>query len=158
MMVPGPEPDFRTSLRRNPDDPRSLIERIDAQIAERIGEAVDLAALRLLVELRKRDGRPLPEAGSARDRDQFERLVRKFLQALRDAIHAELPPDQRAALEAAESRTLGSNVPERLLAGQVHLARRQPDYWQRFEAHARAYHEAHLAQAPPAGWIQRLLG
>jgi hypothetical protein len=58
---------FRTTgLRHGADDPRGLRERIEAQLTERIDEAVEMAALHLLVELRKRHDRPAPEATTVR--------------------------------------------------------------------------------------------
>src|SRR5947209_2429307 len=47
-------------LRHGTNDPRGLLERIEAQLGERIEEAVEMTALELLVELRKRHQRPAP--------------------------------------------------------------------------------------------------
>src|SRR5712692_9856612 len=44
-------------LRHGANDPRGLLERIEAQLAERIEEAVEMSALELLVELSKRHQR-----------------------------------------------------------------------------------------------------
>ena len=44
-------------------------------------------------------------------------------------------------------------------AGQVFLARRLPDYWQRLERHQTAYATARLdAPGPKGGWLGRLFG
>ncbi len=139
------------------DDPRGLIERIEAQLRERIAEAVEMAGLKLMVELRERGGRPAPETTSEADRREFEETAAALLRHLRDAFHDGLPADARAALEAAEAAPADSR--QRLLAGQVFLARQLPDYWQRFESYRAAYFETRLsAPVPRAGWLGRLLG
>jgi hypothetical protein len=80
-----------------------------------------------------------------------------MLEAIAEAFRAELGPDDRAALAAAEAR--GSDQQSRRLAGQVHLAKTLPDYWQRFEAHRAAHCQGRLSAARrPGGWLQRLLG
>jgi len=147
---------FRGAFAHQHGDSRSLIERINAQLRERIGEAVEMAGLELMVELRRRHGRPPPETSSAADRREFEETARELLTHLRDAFHGELTPEQRADLERGEA---GAAESERLLAGQAQLARQLPDYWQRFEAHRAAYATACLhAPAPKGGWLGRLFG
>ena len=125
-------------------DRRSLSERIDAQVRERIQEAVELAALELMVERRRRQGRPAPETDSAADRREFEAGTHDLLTHLQSAFATDLSPEQRLELERVES-----DEPEahRLLAGQVLLARRLPDYWQRFERY-RADHAREVVEAP----------
>jgi hypothetical protein len=151
-----PDNPFPTSLRRSPDDPRPLIERINAQILERIEEAMEMAGLQLMVELRKATGRPAPETTSAADREEFGRRGREMLEAIAEAFRLELGPDERVALAAAEAR--GADEQGRLLAGQVHLAKTLPDYWQRFETHRTAHTQMRLAGAGRGGWLGRLLG
>jgi hypothetical protein len=145
------------AFRHQHDDPRGLIERIEAQLRERIAEAVEMAGLKLMVDLRERAGRPAPETTSEADRREFLETATALLRHLRDAFHAGLPSEERAALEAAEAAPADSQ--DRVLAGQVFLARQLPDYWQRFESYRAAYFEARLsAPAPRAGWLRRLLG
>lgn len=145
------------SLRRDPTDSRSLIERIESQIRERIEEAVDMAGLGLMVELRRRHGRAAPETSSARDREEFEAMALALLRHLRAAWHADLAEAERRALEAAEAAA--ATPRDGLLAGQVMLARRLPDYWERFETYRARYAEASLAATPAwRSWIRRRLG
>ena len=146
-----------SAFRHQHDDPRGLIERIEAQLRERIAEAVEMAGLKLMVDLRERAGRPAPETTSEADRREFLETAAALLRHLREAFHAGLPPEERAALEAAEAAPADSQ--DRVLAGQVFLARQLPDYWQRFESYRAAYFEDRLsAPAPRAGWLRRLLG
>ena len=49
-------------------DARGLIERIEAQLRDRIEEAIEMAALKLMVDTRAQTGRPAPESTSAADR------------------------------------------------------------------------------------------
>jgi len=116
-----------------------------------------MAALKLLVELRQRHGQPAPETSSEADRKAFEQLATDLLTYVRNAISAELTREQRADLELVEAAQPESR--EALLLGQVSLARRLPDYWQRFEAHEAAHARARLeAPASRGSWLGRLLG
>ena len=148
--------EFRGAFGHQHGDPRGLLERIHAQLCERIQEAVEMAGLELLVESRRRHGRPAPDTDSAADRKEFAETSRALLVHLRSAFHAELDPAQRAALERAEAR---AGEVEPFIAGQALLARELPDYWQRFETH-RAAHVRSCLDAPPprGGWLGRLLG
>jgi hypothetical protein len=137
-------------------DPRGLIERIQAQLRERIEEAVEMAALKLMVDLRAASGRPAPESTSPADRAEFEATARAALAWLRDAYVAELPPALRLPYEQAEAAA--ADEPARLLTGQVWLARRLPDYWQRFERYQRQYAEQRLASPAGPRWLRRLFG
>lgn len=144
-------------LRHGTDDPRGLRERIEAQLSERIDEAVEMAALHLLVELRKRHQRPAPESDSREDRDEFAALAADLLAHLGEAFETELTADQRRELDRA--RAGGGDARARGLRGQVFLSRRLPDYWQRFEAHRAAHAEARLtAPVRPGGLLKRLFG
>ena len=137
-----------TSLRRDPDDPRGLGERIEAVVTERLEEAVEFVCMDLLVQLRRAQGRPAPVAKSASDRQEFQGLVREWLLHLRGALlDGLLPEDIRRVSQAEEAR--GREEIPRLLAGQVALARALPDYWQRFETLRAAFAQAHLGAAPP---------
>lgn len=144
-----------TGLRHGTDDPRGLIERIDAQLAERIEEAVEMAALHLLVELRKRHNRPAPETDSREDREEFQALAGALLAHLGRAFEAGLDAERRPDLERA--RAGGADPRARELRGQIFLARQLPDYWQRLEIYRAAHAEAHLASPPPStGFLKRL--
>src|SRR5207247_590310 len=83
-------------------------------------EAVDFACLDALVAWRRAHGLPAPVAESARDREEFARSVRAFLERLRDAIAVGLTSEQRAKLDAAAHA--GGDPTERLLTVQVALA------------------------------------
>jgi hypothetical protein len=147
---------FRGAFGHQHGDPRGLRERIQAQLRERIQEAVEMAGLELMVELRRRHGQPVPDTDSAADRAQFEQTARALLHHLRTAFDAELTAQQREALARAES---SAGEPEPLLAGQAFLASHLPDYWQRFETYRAAYAHAQLdAPATRGGWLGRLLG
>ena len=135
-------------------DPRGLIERIEAQLRERIEEAIEMAGLKLIVEMRERHGRPRLETASEADRREFEATAAALLRHLRDAFHADLPADQRAAFERLEAGEHDLRV--RLLTGQVYLARQLPDYWQRFETYRAEHASARLGSAQSAGWLRRL--
>lgn len=138
-------------------DPRSLAERIEAQLRARIEEAAEMASLDLLVALRARAGRPAPEDGNERDRAELSDLAFEFLGALRGTLVAALPEVERAALEAAEARAEDART--RALAGHAHLARRLPDYWQRFEAGRLAFAESRVATVgQERGWLRRIFG
>src|SRR5207247_10144303 len=83
--------------------------------------AVDFACLAALVAWRRAHGLPAPVAESARDREEFARSVRAFLERLRDAIAVGLTSEQRAKLDAAAHA--GGDPTERLLTVQVALAK-----------------------------------
>ncbi len=146
-----------TGLRHGTDDPCGLLGRIEAQLGERIDEAVEMAALSLLVELRARHNRPAPENDSKADRDEFQALARDLLGYLREALAADISAERRAAMAEAEGRE--GNERARALRGQVFLARQLPDYWQRFETHRASHAAARLAASPPKpGLFKGLFG
>jgi hypothetical protein len=118
---------FGTSLRRDADDPRRLWERIDAQIAERIEDALDSACLDLMVQLRRDRDLPMPLATSQQDRGEFEGLVAALLDRLGD-LSAELTAEQQSRLPHGLSRARSGG-----LDLQVALAKLLPDYWIRFD-------------------------
>jgi hypothetical protein len=135
-------------------DPRGLIERIEAQLRERIAEAVDMAGLALMVDLRRRHARPAPDTSNEADRKEFEQIAVDLLSHVRDALLAELLAEQRNEMERAEASR--QEPRERLFAGQVFLARRLPDYWQRFEVHRATFATMRL-EAPDRreNWLDR---
>ncbi len=147
---------FNTSLRRDPDDPRGLGERIEALIRERIEEAVEFIAMDLLVQLRRAHGRPALEAGSPGDRAEFQELVQDLLRHLRRECSEGLAPDALGKVSQAEVAQ-GREELARLLAGQTALARLLPDYWQRFEVSKGDFARARLTAPPPrASFLARL--
>jgi hypothetical protein len=135
---------FSISSRRDPDAPSSLLGQIDAELRRRIEEAVDYVCLDVLVASRRARGLSAPVADSASDRDEFEGMVRTFLQSLR----ADLPGT------AAAGDTLAD-----LVSAQVALAKRRPDYWQRFDAVRAAYAaERQASGGERGGLLRRLFG
>jgi hypothetical protein len=136
-------------------DPRGLAERIQAQLRARIEEAVEMAALKVMVDARARLGHPAPEQSNEVDRREFQASAVALLVHLREAFRAELGAAERTELDRAEAGHQTER--ERLLAGQVLLARTLPDYWQRFEAHRTAYGQSRLqSETSRSGWRQRL--
>ena len=134
-----------SSLRRDPRDPRGLLERIEAQLKERLEEAVDFFCLDLMVELRRRHGHPLPTEKSQEDRVEFEALSREFLEFLKQVFLSRLGGHDAEKLRQVEAAANEN----RLIAIQTHLARSLPDYWQRFEEIKNDFSQARRAAAPP---------
>ncbi len=138
-------------------DARGLLERIEAQLRERIDEAIEMAALKLMVDTRAQAGRPAPESTSAADRAEFESTARALLIRLRERFLAQLPVELRPRHDQAEAAV--ADEAARPLAGQVFLARQLPDYWQRFERYQQEDAQERLADpARPGGWLRRLFG
>lgn len=137
-------------------DARGLIERIEAQLRDRLEEAIEMAALKLMVDTRAQTGRPAPESTSAADRSEFEAASRALLLRLRERFLADLPAALRTGYDRAEAAAEAG--PARALAGQVFLARHLPDYWQRFERFQLEDAQARLADSGRPGWIRRLFG
>ena len=128
----------------DPGQPRDLHSRIDAQLTERIEEAVDFVCLDALVASRRARHLAHPVADSAEDRAEFEDGVRAFLQHLERTLLPLLPPEQRGRLSVAgtaRTETTGVSI-------QVALAKALPDYWQRFDELRQAY-TADVSVAPP---------
>ena len=132
-----PDSFFGTSLRRDPNQPADLSARIDAQLRERLEEAVDFVCLDALVQRRRALALPPPSADNTRDREEFAQSVLAFLTALQAAITPDLDEPQQQKVTAAE-RAAGDET-QRLLGVHVALARELPDYWQRFEASRISY-------------------
>src|SRR5262244_2082871 len=133
---------FGTSLRRDPSQPADLNARIEAQLRERLEEAVDFVCLEALVKRRQALALPAPSADNTRDREEFTRSVHTFLAELSSAIAPTLNDEQRRKVAAAAERGPGDET-QRLLGVHVVLARELPDYWQRFET-ARTVYAEHL--------------
>jgi len=152
-----PDSLFGTSMRRDPNQPAALTDRIEAQLRERLEEAVDFVCLGALVERRRALGLPAPRADSASDRAEFTESVRAFLADLRAAIEPDLDQGQRGKVGAAEQAP-GDEM-YRLLGVHVALARELPDYWQRFEAARATYTAARVKSGRErGGLLGRLLG
>jgi hypothetical protein len=117
-------------FRTPPDAPRDLLSLIDAELRQRLEEAVDHACLDAMVSARRASGAPLPAADDTRDREEFTATVRAFLTRLRDEIPAATSTDERPTPEP------GADADEewRLLTLQVVRDKTLPDYWQQFEA------------------------
>src|SRR5882724_8200767 len=128
---------FGTSLRRDPNQPADLNARIEAQLRERLEEAVDFVCLEALVKRRQALPLPAPSADDTRDREEFTQSVHTFLAELWNAIAPTLSEAQRQKIAGAE-RAPGDET-QRLLGVHVVLARELPDYWQRFETTRAAY-------------------
>jgi hypothetical protein len=146
---------FRGAFRHQHGDPKTLMERIDAQLRERVEEAVEMGALEILVEARRREGRSAPEDGNARDREEFHALAAALLAHLDQALAAILGDEARPDLERA--RAGAADLHAGRIAVQAHLAKRLPDYWQRFDEHRRAFGQLQASTAEPStGWLRRL--
>ena len=152
---------FNTSLRRGAGEPRDLIARVDAEVRNRIVEAIDFVCLESMVQARRVGGLPAPAADSARDRAEFDRRVETFLARLGDTMRASLDAEQQRSL-AASGRAAGDRLAQ-LIAVQVALAKLLPDYWQQFEQ-VRVESALETDVPVPAsgrdrpGWLDRLLG
>lgn len=151
-----PSPFFGTSLRRDPNQPADLNARIEAQLRERLEEAVDFVCLEALVKRRQALSLPAPSAENTRDREEFTRSVHAFLTELWSAIAPTLSDAQRQKTAAAE-RASGDET-QRLLGVHVVLARELPDYWQRFEAGRTMYAEQIDSGSERRGLLGRLFG
>jgi hypothetical protein len=152
---------FNTSLRRGAGEPQDLIARVDAEVRDRIGDAVDFAGLESLVHARRAGGLPAPAADSTLDRAEFDRRVETFLTRLGNAMLPALDDRQRHSLAAAE-RVAGDRLAQ-LIAVQVALAKLLPDYWQRFEQVRVGYAQETGEPSPASGrdrpsWLDKLFG
>ena len=114
-----------------------LEARIYAEIRARLEEAIEFACLEAMVARRRTLGLPAPVADDSRDREEFTRSVRAFLEHLGRTVATELRPERQQRLDAAANGP--GDAIARLLGIQVVLARELPDYWQRFEASLAAW-------------------
>jgi hypothetical protein len=145
---------FPTSLRRDPGDPRSLLERIDAQLRERIEEACEFFCLDLLVQLRDAHGRPAPQPDNQTDRNEFKQLVREFIVTLNEKSQGWVPMVDTLL----QTKLLEQKSSDQPFALQVFLAKSLPDYWQRFDQATQAFAKARLAASSPRkSFLSRLL-
>ncbi len=151
------DPPFLTSLRRSPGNPQRLLDRIDAQLLERIEEACDFFCLDLLVQRRTLRGQPAPTANNQADRQEFNQLVEEFLAFLREGFGARLSKEDAASLRAVEARLTGTQ-PQRLVAVQGHLAKTLPDFWQTFDELAAQFSKERLTTSPKSRFLSRLFG
>jgi hypothetical protein len=152
-----PDSSFGSSLRRDAKQPATLNDRIEAQLRERLEEAVDFVCLGALVERRRALGLPAPRADSAADRAEYTASVRAFLAELQAVIGPGLDEGQRRKVAAAE-QAAGDEM-QRLLGAHVVLARELPDYWQRFEAARASYTAARVKSGRErGGLLGRLFG
>lgn len=122
-------------FRTPPDAPRDLLSLIEAELRQRLEEAVDHACLDAMVTARRASGAALPVADDTRDREEFTATVRMFLERLRDEIPTDASIDERATPESG----VHANEEWRLLTVQVVRAKSLPDYWQQFEAVRRRF-------------------
>jgi|SRR5882672_4176819 len=151
------DPHFGTSLRRDPSQPGGLSARIDAQLRERLEEAVDFVCLDALVQRRRALALPAPSADNPQDREEFTRSVQTFLERMKTALLPDLSAETRAKVAAAETAPGAEEA--RLLGVHVVLARDLPDYWQRFEAARTAYTAEQVASGGERrGVLGRLFG
>jgi hypothetical protein len=116
---------------RHPDRSADLRARIEFEVRERLEEALDYICLDALVRDRKARGLPPPAADNPADRRAYGDNVLALLDRLGRELAADLSPEERRRVDTAEA--IGDEQ-ARGLAMQVALARRLPDYWQRFEA------------------------
>jgi hypothetical protein len=124
---------------RHPDRSHPLTTRIEMEVRERLEEAIDFVCLEALVNARRVAGGPAPVSDNPHDRAEYQAHVRAFLRLLAAELREAEPSRPAAAPVQAEDA--------QLLAAQVTLARRLPDYWQQFEAVSVRY----LAQPAPSG-------
>jgi hypothetical protein len=133
-----------------------LASRLEAELRERLEEALDAACLDALVAMRRARQLPPPAADSERDRAEYQSEVRLLLERL-DAHFAPLIDGLRD--RAARPVRTGSDRESQLMATQVALARTLPDYWQRFDAVRLQYAEERAASGSESrGLLRRLFG
>ena len=139
---------------RHPDRGDDLRTRIDAEVRERLEEAIDYVCLEAQVQARRAQNLPPPAADSDRDRDEFTARVDAFLRLLHEQIPAGLAPDAPPGQPA-----LAAGDEAGMIAAQVCFARTLPDYWQRFEEVRADFGRDQLGSAPPGpGWLRRRFG
>ena len=136
--------------------PRDLLSLIDAELRERLEEAVDHACLEAMVSARRAHDAPLPKADDARDREEFTATARALLERLRDEIPADADGH---GLRAPSSPDADAGEEWRLLSAQISRAKSLPDYWQRFEATRARFTADYVASGGARrGVLRRLLG
>ena len=133
-------------FRTPPGERRDLLTLIDAELRDRLEEAVDHACLDAMVSARRAAGATLPVADDARDREEFTASVRALLERLRDEIPA-----------AADEAPQGTEE-WRLLALQLGRAKALPDYWQRFDAVRQRFTTDYVEHGIPSRGARGVLG
>ncbi len=128
-------------------EPLDLGARIDAELRSRIEDAVDFACLDAMVQARAASGQRAPVADDPRDREEYTRRVRAFLERVRAVLVARLDDEQRARLGALVATPRADDIGV-ALAVHVALAKELPDYWQRFDE---------VRQEPDSGGERRSL-
>src|SRR3989442_10852664 len=103
-----PDSTFGTSLRRDPNQPADLSARIDAQLRERLEEAVDFVCLGALLQRRRPLALPPPSADNTPDREAFSQSDPAFLAGLQAASLPALAEAQRRKVTAAERTPLAA--------------------------------------------------
>lgn len=143
-------------FRTRPDQSRNLLSLVDAEVRERIEEAVDFVSLDVLVQNRKARGLPAPVADNAHDREEFEAGVAAFLERLAADLTAGLGGEARRKLDETAAHVKNGRVAQ-LVAVQVMLAKQLPDYWQQFETiRARHTEERGASGGERRGFLARL--
>ena len=143
-------------FRTRPGQTRDLLSLVDAEVRERIEEAVDFVSLDVIVQHRRARGLPAPAADSAADRQEFEAGVTAFLERLAADLTEGLSAEQRRKLEDTAARG-GHDRVARLVAVQVALAKQLPDYWQQFDTTRARHTEARGASGGErGGFLARL--
>jgi hypothetical protein len=139
---------------RHPDRSADLIARIEYEVRERLEEAIDHVCLQALVRDRQARGLSPPAADSADDRRRYAANVLTFLRLLQ----REIGPDE--ARKASSTPGTADDEQARLIALQVALARKLPDYWQRFETISSGYLTGQPARSGGEGrsLLARLFG
>ena len=142
---------------RHPDRSHDLGTRIEAELRERLEEAVDYVCLDALVQSRRARGLPAPAADNTGDRREYTEHVRAFLGVLEREIGPALDAEQRQRLPAPVA---DEDEAARRMRLQVAFARTLPDYWQRFEAVSARYlaGAADGSRGESRGFLARLFG
>ena len=133
-----------------------LATRFSAGIRQRIEEAVEVACLDILVNVRRSQGLTAPAADRDDDRAEFDQIVRQLLTRLQTHLVAPLDDSLRSKITQVE-RNAAEPV-EKLMAVQVALARELPDYWQRFDAIRTDYAAERASGRESSGLFRRLFG
>ena len=77
---------FTNAYHGGSGEPFDLAGRIDAELRARIEDAVDYVCLGAMAQAREASGSPAPAAANERDRAEYMRRVREFLELLRGEL------------------------------------------------------------------------
>jgi hypothetical protein len=142
---------------RDPDRSHDLATRIELEVRERLEDAIDHVCLQALVQRRRSTGDAAPEPDNPADRAEYEAHVLAFLRLLARDLTAGVDRDTQRIAQAAGADARDES--SRLVGHQVVLARRLPDYWQRFEVVSARYLDApHASGGAGGGMLRRLFG